>query len=232
MDPHEHDEVATALAALAYPARLDILEQLHDPRILSDIRIRARRGDADEGGGRVASKQTVLAHLEKLVEAGFVTTAEVESQGRRLTSYAVDPQRVYAIVEALRDVSARHAGRGRSADETGTLRDAPTAREASGPRVVLVHGLYDGHAFPLAGEGPWTLGRARTAEVSLDYDPYVSAEHARIDRGAFGFALRDDGASKNGTSVNWRTVPPGKPRALAHGDVIRLGRSTLVFYER
>lgn len=228
----DHDALAESLSALAYPARLDLLEQLHVPLALSDIRVRARRGEPGLDADRLASKQATLAHLTKLKEAGLVRLGEARVQGRDVPTYAVDAARLYGVIEALRAVGARHAGWGRSADETGTLGDAPSGSTASGPRLVLVHGLYEGNAYPLARRGAWTIGRSKEADVALDYDPYVSAEHARVERTAFGYRIHDARESKNGTSVNWRRIPQGGWVDLSQGDIIGVGKSLLAFYER
>lgn len=226
----DHEELALDLAALAYPARLELLKQLHVPRTLSELRVRARRGEGAEV--RPSSMQAILAHVEKLRERALVTVGRVASHGRELTTYAVDPQRLYAIVEALRAVGAQHAGRGKSADETGTLQDAPSGMDAQGPRLVVVHGWYEGHAFLLEGRGAWVLGRDPRADAAVDYDPFVSSRNSTIERTAFGYRVRDEKGSKNGTSVNWKRLPAGGARDLQHGDVIGVGKTLLVFYER
>lgn len=223
----DHEALAAELAALAYPARLELLEQLHFPRTLSKLRVRARRAEKGAPAAGVSSKQAILGHLSKLRAAGIVTVEDVAGA----PTYAVDPQRFYAIVESLRDVGARHAGRGRSADKTGTLRAGPTAASAKGPRLVVVHGLYEGQAYALKGEGPWSIGRARTTDVVLDYDPYVSTTNAHVERHAFGYRIRDHENSKNGTRVNWNAVSPRGAKDLQQGDIIGVGKSLLAFYE-
>lgn len=232
--PVDHEALSEALAALAYPLRLELLEVLGVPLTLSEIRVRPRRGEGDDEPARAAAKQTVATHLEKLVDAGIVTRATTFEGGRATPTYAVDPQRLYAVTEDLRRLSMRHGGRGRPADETGTLADADARPVAKGARVVLVHGLYEGRAYPLdearrEGAG-WTLGRRRDVAIALDYDPFVSGAHARIEPSGSGMRLVDMPDNKNGTTVNWRHLPRGGSAPLERGDVIGVGRSMLVFY--
>lgn len=229
--PIDHDSLADALRALAYPLRLELLETLDEPATLSEIRISPLRGEQGASPARAAAMTTVAAHLDKLVEAGLVVTGQVEAGGKRLTTYTVNPQRVYAITEELRRVSLRHGGRGRGEAETGTIVVPPAPRDAEGPRLVLVHGVYEGKVYPLAGEGPWAIGRRRDATIALDYDPFVSVEHARVERVDDVYRLVDDPESKNGTTLHWRALPKGGRAPLAHGDIVGVGRSLLVFYD-
>lgn len=229
-EPIDYASLAEDLTALAYPLRLQLLDVLETPHILSDIRLSPHRRDDAANPERPAAKQTVLAHLDKLVETGLVKPGEVERLGKTLTTYATNPQRLYAVAEELRRLVVRHGGRGAGHDATGTLRagDAPPAR--GGARVVLVHGAYEGRAYALPAPEA-IVGRAPGLAVSLDYDPYVSATNAALEQNVSGWQVRDLG-SKNGTSVNWRPLPRDGAHPLAHGDILGVGRSLLVFYER
>ncbi len=134
---------------------------------------------------------------------------------------------------------------------------AAAARAPRSPRrpgdeaaLILMRGLGHGKRVALAG-GPghaWCIGRDERCDLVLDYDPYISQRHADIQRA--GPTRRDappphrpagepgdhftlhDLASTNGTRVNWKPVPPGQRVPLAHGDVISLGRSVLLFWNR
>lgn len=225
--PLDHVALAESLAALAYPLRLELLEALGAPVALSDIRVRPLRHDGAGEPARVAAKQTVAAHLDKLVEVGLVTRS-VEPGGG--PTYAVDPQRLYALTEELRSLSVRHSGRGRTRDATGTLVQAGAPRAVAGPRVVLVHGVYEGRAYSLDAKRPSIIGRRRDADVALDYDPFVSAEHARIEPTAQGMRIVDAPSNKNGTTLNWDAMERGGAAVLETGDVIGVGRSLLIYY--
>lgn len=227
-----YDGLAVLLGALAYPVRLQLLGLLRIPHTLQDIKLGARRGDAGSAPAATAARQTVHAHLRKLEAAHLVRTERVEVGGREVRRYSVNAQKLYALVEDLRRLSVLYAGQGNVQDLTGSLPfDARPAQE-SGPRLVLTHGVYEGKVFSLAavGKDHWVIGRGRDAAVVLDYDPFVSVEHARIERRQDGFDLVDLG-SKNGTLVNWRPVPSQGRRRLQPADVIGVGRSMLVFAE-
>lgn len=233
--PIDHEALSEALAALAYPLRLELLEVLGVPLTLSEIKVRPRRRDADAEPAAAAAKQTVAAHLERLVEAGIVTRAASVEGGREVPTFAVDPQRLYAITEDLRRLSVRHSGRGRPADQTGTLVEPRARARAAGPRLVLAHGVYEGASYMLERarmeDGGWTIGRRWDAAVALDYDPFVSSAHARVEPDGRGMRLVDLPANKNGTMLNWDALERGGSALLARGDVIGVGRSLLIYYD-
>jgi DNA-binding transcriptional ArsR family regulator len=231
-EPVDYATLAEFLVALGYPTRLELLDQLRFPHTLGEIRLaphRASGGSPD----RPAAKQTVQAHLDKLVEVGLVRTETVEQQGRDVPRYTVNPQKVYLVTEELRRLSTRYAGRGLSADATGTLAHAPTGAPVKGPRLLLVHGVYEGKAFPLdaasAEGGAWVIGRRAGLAVSLDYDPFISTENSVVRREGSAYTVTDLKESKNGTSVNWEPLARGATRTLETGDVIGVGRSLLSF---
>ena len=73
-----------------------------------------------------------------------------------------------------------------------------------------------------------TLGRSPDCPVCLDH-PGISRCHAEITRDGDGFVLRDL-ASSNGTHLNGTRLD--LPTRLRDGDLIRLGKVALKFYER
>lgn len=233
--PVDDEALAEALTALAYPARLELLDLLRSPKTLGQIRLRPRSGPDGAPEDRPAARPTVLKHLDCLVAARFVDQDTTEQGGRTVPRYEVNATQLYALTEELRRLAVRYAGHGGIGDETGTLGGAQVAEPPRGPRLTLVHGVYEGRAFPLAPgtlqEGGWTLGRARGLPVSLDYDLFVSSKHARIERRDDGFVLHDLG-SKNGTRVNWRAMQPGDRVPLQPADIIGVGRSALCFSDR
>lgn len=232
--PIDYAALADTLAALAYPLRLEILDVLDRAHTLSEIRVRPHR--QAEGGNpeRVVAKQTVAEHLERLVEAGFVAVGEHVEGARTLPTYAVDPSRLFAFTEEMRALVVKHSGRGRGAEATGTLDAGLQRQPKSGPRFVLVHGVYESRAYPLDAttetDGAWLVGRARGLAVSLDYDPFVSLRNTLVTRRDDRFHLMDEG-SKNGTMVNWRRLAEGESATLRRGDIVGVGRSLLAFYD-
>ncbi|MCA1813140.1 MAG: FHA domain-containing protein [Halobacteriales archaeon] len=157
----------------------------------------------------------------------------LDYQGRRAMCYVVNPVKLYALTEELRRLSVRQAGHGLVGDATGTLAGGSGPDAVEGPRLVLVHGVYEGRAYPLRSAGKaerrWVVGRARGLDVSLDYDPFVSTENCFITEEAGRFTVADVAASKNGTSVNWVPLAKGGTRVLRAADVIGVGRSLLSF---
>lgn len=225
--------LAESLAALSYPARLELLDHLRFPHAVSEVRLSPLRSAPGENPERASSKQAVQAHVDKLVDAGLVRMELADTEGRAAHRYTVNLQSLYAVVEELRRLSVRYAGRGAVGDATGTMVASEAPPVAKGVRLVLVHGVYEGKSFPLTDEtavdGAWTIGRQRGLPIALDYDPFVSALHARITRSGAHFALADLPESKNGTSVNWEMLGKAERRTLRPADVIGVGRSLLTF---
>jgi FOG: FHA domain len=83
-------------------------------------------------------------------------------------------------------------------------------------------------AFPLTAQGV-RIGRSRQAgnDIVLAEDAMVSKRHARIVSENGTFVVVDEG-STNGTFVNSEAIPPRQPYALAFGDELRLGETTIV----
>jgi pSer/pThr/pTyr-binding forkhead associated (FHA) protein len=74
--------------------------------------------------------------------------------------------------------------------------------------------------------GPALIGRAPEASIRIR-DTSVSRQHCRLDLiGSHWFVT--DLSSKNGTNVNGRTV---QREQLYDGDVMRLGRASIRFFE-
>ena len=65
------------------------------------------------------------------------------------------------------------------------------------------------------------IGRAAGSDVQLPH-PAVSGRHASISAQGAGYTLLDEG-STNGTRLNGKAIPPGRPSKLRSGDVIELG---------
>lgn len=230
--PLDHTVLAEHLSALAYPARLQLLGTLRVPHLLSEIRLTPQRVLPGENPDRPAAKPTVQAHLDKLVEGEFVKVEDVGTAGRKVFRYTANAQKVYALIEDMRRLSVMHGGRIDTGDETGTLSGATLAKPVTGPRLVLVHGVYEGKAFPLdaasATGSRWIIGRKRGVGIALDYDGFVSTENTAL-RQDNGRIVVEDLGSKNGTSINWVPLPKGRTHALRPADIIGVGRSLLVY---
>lgn len=223
----DFERLAGYLKALAHPARLEILWRLRIPAKSADVVVRPRRRDAGLAEERPMSRQSVEGHMTTLEEVGVINRVpEAEGgAGEWVTSH----QRVFALVEDMRRLSAiRPASR---VDVDATMEEAAPATVSwpKGPKLVLVSGPWEGRVFDLAGDGPWTVGRSRESDVALTYDPFVSAEHARVSRDGETFALDGAAGARNAARVNFAPIREGAPRRIAPGDIVGVGRSLLVF---
>ena len=98
------------------------------------------------------------------------------------------------------------------------------ADRAGDPYVVYRAGDARLILHPLSAEV--TVGRAEENDIALPWDGEVSRAHARLERIAGRWTVVDDGLSRNGTFVGGERVR-GR-RALDAGDLVRVGRTTLV----
>ena len=78
--------------------------------------------------------------------------------------------------------------------------------------------------FPLL-DSECVIGRAPDCAITVS-DGSISSRHARVTRSPEGFSI-EDLQSRNGTFVNGEKVD--KPRLLADGDVVRLGKVIMTF---
>jgi EmrB/QacA subfamily drug resistance transporter len=109
------------------------------------------------------------------------------------------------------------------------LRAEPTipavAAVSEPPALVFSDGPSAGTRIPVEAE--LSLGREQ-ADITID-DPEVSRRHALL-RPIGGTCEIADAGSANGTFVNEERID--RPRRLAHGDVVRLGKTSLRFEVR
>lgn len=91
-------------------------------------------------------------------------------------------------------------------------------QSSNNPLLVIYKGSLAGTRWPITGDSI-TLGRAKDCDIVLP-ERQISRHHARIERDATGFILRDLG-SKNGTFVNGEPLQ-GRSYRLRDGDEIEL----------
>jgi pSer/pThr/pTyr-binding forkhead associated (FHA) protein len=72
-----------------------------------------------------------------------------------------------------------------------------------------------------------TIGRGQGLDLRLDWDGEVSRVHAQLERVGEHWTLADDGLSRNGSYVNSERL--GGRRRLHDGDVLRFGRTAMLF---
>jgi DNA-binding transcriptional ArsR family regulator len=222
----DFDLLSTYLKALAHPRRLELLWHLRAPSAASAIALRPARKD-DLSPDRAMSRQTVEAHLDRLQEAGVVRRVPDADGGA--DKWVTDVPHVFALMEEFRKLTAIPPAGPVLLEETMTRKDLGAVVWSKGPKLVLMSGPWEGRLFPLQGAGPWRLGRSRSNDVPLTYDPYVSAEHATLRHEGGAWRVAPEG-EKRGLRVNFAPLAPGTSRPVAHGDIVELGRTLLVFH--
>lgn len=232
----DYERLGVYLRALGVPTRLQLLHKLQLPHAVTDIELPPYRKDKGQRADRAISRQAVENHLRKLEALKLVRSRIGRRDGREVAEYVVDHGRLFALVEEVRRLSLIRAAPGMFGDETRVAETSSTSPRVSepirlpeGPGLVLVGGPMEGAAFPLTGDGPWTIGRGAGAEVRLAYDPYVSGQNGLVSRTDDGFLLEDLGTARNGTRLNWMPLGSGTAAAVRAGDLIGVGRSLLVF---
>ena len=96
-----------------------------------------------------------------------------------------------------------------------------------GAFLVYRDGAGDLRLGPLDGATSVTIGRGEHNDFELAWDGEVSRTHAQLVLVGGEWTLVDDGLSRNGSFLNGERVH-GR-RRLADGDVVRLGRTSIVF---
>jgi DNA-binding transcriptional ArsR family regulator len=221
----DFDALAEVFGALSNPKRLTLLKRLRTPQVSGEIEV---PNDRDEGGS--IARQTVIRHLERLVEVHLVHRREIHREGRDVVEFSLNHQNLYLLSETVRGLA-----RMRPALEPAfqTSPAGPQGRQASsGPCLVVARGLDEGVTFDLGVTSrgdEWLVGRRRDVAISLDYDPSISGNHARVSWDGTTHVIEDLG-SRNGTYVNFQLVPGQKKRPLRHGDLIGVGRSLLAYW--
>lgn len=94
-------------------------------------------------------------------------------------------------------------------------------------RLVVRRGPQPNQVYDL-NKDTISLGRDITNDIVIN-DPEVSRHHLRLTRGVDGYQIEDLG-STNGTFVNGQRL--SAPRQLNNGDMIGLGETVTLGYER
>ena len=111
---------------------------------------------------------------------------------------------------------------------TPSERAALLAAEHDGAAFLAYRdGLGDLRLVPIEGLTRLTIGRTIDNDVVLDSDPQVSRAHAVIERSGGGWAVHDDGLSRNGSYVNGERVL--RHRRLVDDDMLRIGTTSILF---
>lgn len=236
------DEIESTLKALASRNRLRLVEELRRPKTVEEIDLTpADPGDGDDGQGasdRQLTRQGVRHHLSRLEEAGLLrTSTRSEDEGRDRQEHVIDEATVFALLEELRDLVAPGTDVPLEPFQTEAGRGDVEETWEPGPKLVLLGGVRSDRVFHLqeidpieAPERGWVIGRSPEAQISLQYDPYLSAQNTELVRERDSFQVIALRTSRNGTVLNDRRLKPGSEERLEHGDVIRVGCSAMVFH--
>lgn len=226
LDDEELEKLGKAFFALSNTTRLRLLHLLTEPRYRGEI-----------ASALDMSRQSATKHIRKLEEHGFLEELEGFRESGPVQEFRVDPKRLFALGMTLVDLGKLEPEGGpdeREADPTQIVPDADvpdmeTADPDASAHLLILDGPRAGERFSLSGEGPrWTVGRDKDRDLPLDHDPYISSHQCEVQLDPTGHAVVDT-YSSNGTYVNFGRLPEGGRAALAPGDVIRIGRTNVVY---
>jgi len=106
-----------------------------------------------------------------------------------------------------------------------------------GPFLILRNGDGKLCIFPLDNRVHATIGRGLSRDLSLEWDPLASREHATLTRGEAGWSVFDED-SHNGTTYfkacnggfpEGIRLAPRKRQRLANRDVLKVGNTKIQF---
>lgn len=229
------DALLAKLKAVSDENRFSLLTALREPKSVNEIELKAEADTEVYRGDRPLTRQGIQYHLDILREVGLVAATHQKRDGHMMNVHQLDPCGMYTFLDDLE----RHLGDLASTAPaverpTVKLENARQVRWPEEPRLVVVRGLTAGNGFSLAGPPPrsdrgWIVGRSPTAEIPLPYDPYIDPEHSEILPDGNQFHLLDLRSSENRIFLNDTPVGRGEGVDLDRGDVIRVGRSELLY---
>ncbi len=206
-------------------------------------RVLARLGKGDffgEGSVLENRPRRSTARARTDVELIRVNGAELESMLRNSPEIAIRMMR--DLSRRLRETSAAYEGalarRVPGPANSGLRRRASEAAFDADSRLCHLVSSDGERRFPLNRDGDTAVGRAdRFAQTLpdvdltlLDSEHSVSPCHARLYRIGTAFYVMEELGAAHGTFVNDTRLATGVPAAIHHGDVLKLGRVTLTFW--
>lgn len=216
--------MAEWLAPLASPVRLKLLRFLTTPHYLEEVASHLK-----------LTRQAARKHLDKLVAIGVLERKPGVRETGPVTEYLVNPQALFLMYDEFEKLASLRRTEdpdvlSRTMAEAGRRAASQTA---SGPSLHIVRGLNTGRRLALAPSAgsELVIGRDPQCGLPLVHDPYASNRHAeiRFEEGAF---LLTDLRATNGTLHNWELLPRGGEVELHHGDLVGVGRTLLLFWDR
>lgn len=208
-------DLAKVMEVLASDVRLALLHRLGRPAFVPDL--------AREMG---MTRQALKKHLDALEGAGLVVATPSRRGPLRATEYTAHPAGLFAFKEHVLGLAVAADPAMLPPRDTLPSLAAPASHAGAGTGLLLVHGDQPGRWFPLA-RASVVLGRDPHADVPLAWDPFASARHALLRKGAVGWTLTDL-ESTNGTRVNFQKVRPGESVPVRAGDLLTVGKSHMI----
>lgn len=201
----------TLFRVVENPAQQEVSLSGEEFKIL--FRLSSGRTLAELTGDLGIERKQLEERLKKLEELGLVVAARPEAEHPFAPKTAPIPVLEDAEVTRVeRDVIRRNTLAPKTLEKKNTLVGSLTPDD----RPESVYPLLDAECI---------IGRAPDCAISIA-DGSISSRHARVTRSAEGFTI-EDLQSRNGTFVNGEKVD--KPRVLADGDVVRLGKIIMTF---
>lgn len=223
LEDRDLDRIAGLLLPLASPVRLKILRYLTTPHYLEEVASHVK-----------LTRQAARKHLDKLVAIGVLARRSATRDTGLVTEYVIDQQALFLVYDEFEKLGTLRRRDARS-DLVRTLAGGKGARPRSrggGPCFWIVRGLDTGERLELGDltDREWVVGRDPRADLALAHDPYASNRHAMVTH-EDGVHRLTDLMSTNGTFHNWERLPRGDGATLAHGDVVGVGKTVLLFWD-
>lgn len=234
------EQLRARLKALSSVNRLRLISELKDPKTVDEIRLTPADRTQGSNPDRQLTRQGVRHHLSQLEDLDLIRSSPADdADGRDRLEYVANEPAVFGVLEELRELVAPGSEASLDPFQTYSAADEPDEEWTPGPKLVLLRGAQEDRVFSLTEIEPdpdpargWVLGRSPEAQISLQYDPYLSAQNTEVVRDGDQFLVVDLRTSRNGTIVNDERLAPGREAPLEHGDVIRIGCSALLFREK
>lgn len=226
-------------------ARVAALEERHGEAVRSGAaEAEALQSELDAARTeREAAQESVTALEDALARERIEREAEAEAGRKRTMLWALATLLALGAVACF--VAFAHRKRARQMEDANKKaaraeQDAEQARQEAerikaeappddAPGCLLTGKAGDGRPVSikvpgrmLHGDGA-VIGRSATRSDFVVFDETVSRAHARLHCDADGGLNLDDLESTNGTRLNGRSLPPGKPARLSDADAVELG---------
>lgn len=206
----------------------EALRRYADRRIAPNLRVYASTDLVPPGIDHALWARDEAEHLRRFA-LQWAEDNNISRAGLRLEVILLDTKREFAFVKPV-GLEARERAAGRDAGPLARGREpaapSPVVEPSAGGAALLE--VVDSPTLhePLRVQGEMTLGRKQEPGVFGVGDRYMSSRHARlrVDGGRLWVTDLD---SKNRTFVNDEPIPPHQALAVAVGDTVRMGTTTL-----